>query len=105
MRSRLLWIAVTFVALATGALLIAPALTTLPESKKPRLAVILVFDQFRGDYLERWQALFGPGGFKRLQEEGAWFANCHYPYAYTSGSTGQPKGVMLTHLNMLSAAR
>ena len=55
---------------------------------RPRLAVVLVFDQMRGDYLQKWQGLFGEGGFKRLMNEGAWFSNCHYPYAFTVTSVG-----------------
>jgi predicted AlkP superfamily pyrophosphatase or phosphodiesterase len=53
-----------------------------------RLAVIVVFDQMRGDYLGRWETLFGEGGFKRLMKEGAWFQNCHYPYAFTLTAPG-----------------
>lgn len=56
--------------------------------KKPRLAVLVVFDQMRGDYLTRWQDLYDKEGFGRLQTEGAWFQNCHYPYAYTYTSAG-----------------
>ena len=44
--------------------------------------MLVVFDQMRGDYLEKWQPLFGEGGFRRLQTDGAWFADCHYPYAH-----------------------
>src|SRR6266540_3429817 len=55
---------------------------------KPKLALIIVIDQLRADYLEKWQDLFGEGGFKRLQTEGAWFTNCHYPYADTVTSIG-----------------
>jgi hypothetical protein len=58
------------------------------EGQTPRLAVLVVFDQLRGDYLSRWQGLFGPGGFRRLQTEGAWFSNCHYPYAATLTGPG-----------------
>jgi predicted AlkP superfamily pyrophosphatase or phosphodiesterase len=58
------------------------------EPEKPRLVVLVVFDQMRGDYLERWKALFGDGGFARLQSEGAWYANCHYPYAITATGPG-----------------
>jgi hypothetical protein len=58
------------------------------DSGKPRLVVLVVFDQMRGDYLVKWRDLFGPGGFRRLQDEGAWFANCHYPYASTLTSPG-----------------
>ena len=55
---------------------------------KPRLAVLLVFDQLRGDYLEKWKDQFGEGGFKRLQQDGAWFTNCHYPYSDTFTAPG-----------------
>jgi len=53
-----------------------------------RLVVLVYFDQFRGDYLERWSAEFGDGGFKRITTDGAWFQNCHYPYAYTVTAAG-----------------
>ncbi|MBI2804940.1 MAG: alkaline phosphatase family protein [Planctomycetes bacterium] len=55
---------------------------------KPKLVVLVVFDQMRGDYLKKWQPLFGDGGFKRLQKDGAWFTECHYPYAYTLTAPG-----------------
>jgi predicted AlkP superfamily pyrophosphatase or phosphodiesterase len=57
-------------------------------SGKIKLAVIVVFDQLRGDYLGRWEKLFGEGGFRRLMTKGAWFQNCHYPYAYTLTAPG-----------------
>lgn len=53
-----------------------------------RLAVVLMFDQLRGDYLSRWNKLFGEKGFRRLCDEGAWFQNCHYPYAATLTGPG-----------------
>jgi hypothetical protein len=56
--------------------------------EQPRLAVLVVIDQFRGDYLERWGELFEEGGFKRLMSEGAWFTNCHYSYANTMTGPG-----------------
>ena len=63
-------------------------------SEKPKLLVLVVFDQMRGDYLERWRKLFGQDGFNRLMTEGAWFSNCHYPYANTQ--TGPGHASMLT---------
>lgn len=68
----------------------APDLLVAEEgtSDRPKLAVLLVFDQMRGDYVEKWRPLFGEGGFKRLEDEGAWFKNCHYPYAYTITAPG-----------------
>src|SRR5262245_54928824 len=67
---------------------LTPLLAEAPATPPPRLAVLLYFDQFRGDYLERWDALFGEGGLRRLTHEGAWFQNCHYPYAYTVTGAG-----------------
>ncbi len=61
-----------------------------PAAPRPsvRLAVLLMFDQLRGDYLERWDKLFGKEGFHRLTQEGLWFQNCHYPYAGTFTGPG-----------------
>ncbi len=59
-----------------------------PKKAKVKLAVLVVFDQFRGDYLDRWGAHFGDGGFKRLMADGAHFPDCHYPYANTSTGPG-----------------
>jgi predicted AlkP superfamily pyrophosphatase or phosphodiesterase len=66
----------------------AEASDATPPKPKVKLAVLLVFDQLRGDYPERWQAQFGEGGFKRLQNEGAWYTDCHYPYAGTYTGPG-----------------
>jgi predicted AlkP superfamily pyrophosphatase or phosphodiesterase len=78
------------VAVALAAILHAPA----TAAERPRLVVLVVFDQLRGDYLERWGPLFGDDGFNRLLKDGAWFTNCHYPYATTA--TGPGHASMLT---------
>jgi predicted AlkP superfamily pyrophosphatase or phosphodiesterase len=59
-----------------------------PKGDAPKLVVLVVFDQMRGDYLKRWEELYGDGGFKRLMKDGAWFTNCHYPYAFTLTAPG-----------------
>ena len=58
------------------------------QAAPAKLAVLVVFDQLRGDYLSRWDRLFGPDGFHRIEKEGVWFTNCHYPYAYTVTGAG-----------------
>ena len=72
-----------------GLALLAAQVADQPPEKpeRPRLVVLVVFDQFRGDYLGRWEEL-GEGGFRRLTADGAWFTNCHYPYAYTVTAAG-----------------
>jgi hypothetical protein len=59
-----------------------------PDGGRPALAVLVVFDQMRGDYLTRWEGQFGEGGFRRLGRDGAWFQDCHYPYALTVTGPG-----------------
>lgn len=68
--------------------LASPLPSRAAEPSRPRLLVLVYFDQFRGDYLRRWHDEYGEGGFKRLVTEGAWFENCHYPYAYTVTAAG-----------------
>jgi predicted AlkP superfamily pyrophosphatase or phosphodiesterase len=48
----------------------------------PSLVVIVVVDQMRADYLERYSAGF-TGGLRRLMREGAWFDHAAYPYLNT----------------------
>src|SRR5262245_40459542 len=71
-----------------GVVLLFWAVGAAPAAEKPRLAVLVIFDQLRGDYLSRWQDLYGAGGFRRLQKEGTWFQNCQYPYALTQTGPG-----------------
>ncbi|AWM41233.1 Alkaline phosphatase PafA precursor [Gemmata obscuriglobus] len=59
-----------------------------PPTRPVKFAVLVVFDQMRGDFLERWRPLFGPNGFARLQRDGAWFTRCHYPYGVTVTGPG-----------------
>jgi Type I phosphodiesterase / nucleotide pyrophosphatase len=54
----------------------------------PKLVVVIVIDQFRGDYLERYHDQFGDGGFRLLLDHGAYFPNCNYNYANTRTAPG-----------------
>jgi hypothetical protein len=66
----------------------ATATDAAPQPPPVKLAVMVVFDQLRGDYLTRWNDLFSDGGFHRLEKDGAWFQNCNYPYAGTVTGAG-----------------
>ena len=56
---------------------------------KPKLVVILVIDQFRGDYLDRYRdALTEPNGFNLFLKRGAYFSACYYDYANTKTAPG-----------------
>ncbi len=93
MHNKYFWLSAAIFAFLTATLVLMTPVTaeeTAGEksSKHPKLVVLIVFDQMRGDYLQRWQPLFGEGGFKRLLAEGASFTNCHYPYAYTLTAAG-----------------
>ena len=54
----------------------------------PKLIVVIVIDQFRGDYLDRYRDEFGDSGFRFLLDHGAYFPNCNYNYANTRTAPG-----------------
>ncbi len=54
----------------------------------PKLVVVIVIDQFRGDYLERYREQFGEGGFRVFLDRGAYFSDCNYDYANTRTAPG-----------------
>ncbi len=66
----------------------SPNSTIAPDAARPKLLVLIVIDQLRGDYLARWADLYPAGGFKRLMNDGLWFTDCHYPYACTMTGPG-----------------
>lgn len=53
----------------------------------PKLVVLLVADQMRGDFVERYGFQW-TGGLRRLVDRGAWFSRAAYPYAATSTCVG-----------------
>ena len=49
---------------------------------QPKLIVVLVFDQFRGDYLDRYRAEFkAKNGWNLFLKQVAHFTDCYYDYA------------------------
>src|SRR5258706_666767 len=71
----------------TGAQTRPPAATSPRVPAKPKLVVLLVVDQMRGDYVDRFLGQW-MGGLKRLVQEGAWFRDAAYPYAATETCVG-----------------
>lgn len=63
---------------------------------RPKLIAIIVIDQLRGDYLERYRDQFGEGGFRLFLDHGANFTDCNYNYANTRTAPG--------HATLLSGA-
>jgi predicted AlkP superfamily pyrophosphatase or phosphodiesterase len=53
-----------------------------PEPQRPKLAVVIVVDQMRADYVDRFQSDW-TAGLKRLVTQGAWFRRAAYPYFTT----------------------
>ena len=68
---------------------VAPPASADAYHAKPKLVVIVVIDQFRGDYLERYRdALKTPNGFNLFLQRGAYFSACYYDYANTKTAPG-----------------
>jgi hypothetical protein len=55
---------------------------------RPRLVIILVVDQFRADYLDRYRADLKGRGFRLFLDKGAYFEDCYYDYANTKTAPG-----------------
>ena len=73
-----------FLALTLGAL-VAPSLAA--QDGGPRLVIMLVIDQLRGDLLDRYEPAF-TGGFRRLLDEGFRFTQSSHAHARTEHGSG-----------------
>ena len=65
----------------------SPAVKKAEKPSRPKLVVLLVVDQMRGDYVDKFRGQWN-GGLKRLLTEGAWFRAAAYPYAATETCPG-----------------
>ncbi len=91
--TRLLFIPSLLLVLALN---LSPSSFASAHNAHPKLVVIIVIDQFRGDYLERYREQFGDGGFRLFLDHGAYFSDCDYNYANTRTAPG--------HATLLSGA-
>jgi hypothetical protein len=64
------------------------ARSTTTANARPKLVLVIMVDQFRYDYLERFEDLFGKDGFRRLMNDGAFFTNANYDYVPTYTAPG-----------------
>ncbi len=55
---------------------------------QPKLVVVIIIDQFRGDLPLRYRDQFGQGGFRLFLDRGAYFTDCNYNYANTRTGPG-----------------
>ena len=88
---------VSFASLASGALVAqeapepalapAPAAAKAPAASTPRLVVLIVVDQCRPDYFERFAPRLD-GFLARLREEGRWFTDAEQHHAITVTAAG-----------------
>ena len=61
---------------------LAPWRAAAAPRPRPKLIVILVVDQMRADYFDRYSQQWS-AGLKRLMDQGAWFRLAAYPYLNT----------------------
>lgn len=69
------------------ALSAAPAQTLRAKPRRPKLLVILVVDQLRADYIDKFRHQW-TRGLRRLVDRGAWFRQSAYPYLNTVTCSG-----------------
>ena len=87
-RARILAFAFVLFSLVTPLAGWAQKPTTTTPAAKPRLVLLIVADQFRYDYLERFGDLFTSNGLKRLMQEGASWADANYDHVPTYTAPG-----------------
>ena len=68
-------------------IIVSSACGSRETTEPPRLVVMLIVDQLRGDLLDRYDSLF-TGGFRRIQDEGLSFPNTTHDHARTSTAVG-----------------
>lgn len=86
MNRRLLSLVLTAVLAAAP---FTPAASASAYDAKPKLVILLVVDQLRGDYLDRYRTDFKtPNGFNLFLRQGAYFPECYYAYANTMTAPG-----------------
>ena len=66
----------------------APLARASAYDAHPKLVIILVVDQFRADYLDRYRSDLKGRGFRLFLEHGAYFEDCYYDYANTKTAPG-----------------
>ncbi len=74
--------------LLSAAFPLTPAVHASVYDAHPKLVVILVIDQFRADYLQRYRSEFKGRGFRLFLDKGAYFPDCYYGYANTKTAPG-----------------
>ena len=65
------------------------------QPQRPKLVVGIVIDQMRWDYLYRYYARYGEGGFKRMLGEGFSVENCKIPYIPSVTAIGKTYFLLL----------
>ena len=77
-----------------GSVTFAQRRTEPAAQKRPRLVLLIVVDQFRYDYLERFGDLFVANGLRRLLRDGASWTQSNYDHMPTYTAPGH--GTMMT---------
>src|ERR1044071_3255841 len=73
---------------STPALQSSTQTTNAAPGKRPRLVLLIVVDQFRYDYLQRFDDLFVKNGLKRLQRDGGSWTQANYDHTPTYTAPG-----------------
>ena len=84
----------TPVVLSLTVTLLFTSVTFAQRRSRPRLVLLIVVDQFRYDYLERFGDLFVPNGLRRLVRDGASWTQSNYDHMPTYTAPGH--GTMMT---------
>ena len=74
--------------LLTAFMILVPGFLAAEPGQHPRLILQVTVDALRGDLPDRYNHVFGEGGFRYLMSEGVHYTNAHYQHANTETIVG-----------------
>ena len=74
--------------LLTAFMILVPGFLAAEPGQHPRLILQVTVDALRGDLPDRYNHVFGEGGFRYLLSEGVHYTNAHYQHANTETIVG-----------------
>jgi predicted AlkP superfamily pyrophosphatase or phosphodiesterase len=87
-RAAAYWLSLLLVLVSVRGAAAQPPARRDAHAARPRLVLLIVVDQFRYDYFDRFGDLFVPGGLRRLLGGGASWVNANYDHMPTYTAPG-----------------
>jgi predicted AlkP superfamily pyrophosphatase or phosphodiesterase len=82
------WLKITLTLITCATLWLPGPASAAQTVKPPKLVVVMVIDGLPSEQVQRYRDQFGPGGLRRLLEQGASFTDAHQAHGITVTAVG-----------------